>query len=154
MGQTVNMPGGNESTATELSHDKLMMNSRNQRGDVRARIVSISSDGGATWDTTYFDKTLIDPVNEGSLLTVGYKKGKNIIAFCNAADTKRRDNLTFRISYDDGKTWKKSFLIDKSPDGKGDYTAYCDLVKLGKKEIGVLYERDSYKEIVFTVVRW
>ena len=154
LSKTIDMPGSNESTATELSHDKLIMNSRNQRGDVRARIVSISSDGGKTWDTTYFDKTLIDPVNEGSLLTVGYKNGMNIIAFCNAADTKRRDSLTLRISYDDGKNWEKSYLIDKSPNGKGDYTGYCDLVNVGKKEIGVLYEKDNYKEIVFTVVKW
>ncbi len=154
LSNTINMPGSNESTATELSHDKLMMNSRNERGDVRARIVSISSDGGAKWDTTYFDKTLIDPVNEGSLLTVGQEKGKNIIAFCNAADTKRRDSLTLRISYDDGKNWKQSFLVDKSPNKKGDYTCYSDLVKVGENEIGVLYEKDSYKEIVFTVVKW
>ena len=112
MGKTVNVPGSNESTATELSDNKLMMNSRNQKGDVRARIVSISSDGGATWDTSYFDQTLIDPVNQGSLLTVGRKKGKNIIAFSNADDTRRRDNLTLRISDDDGKTWRKSFLLD------------------------------------------
>ena len=151
---TVNMPGSNESMATELSNDKLMMNSRNQKGDVHARIISISSDGGATWDSTYFDQTLIDPVNQGSILTVGLKKGKNIIAFCNAADTKRRDNLTLRISYDDGKTWKKSFVIDKSPDDKGDYTAYSDMVKISKKKIGILYEKDGYKEIVFTVVKW
>ena len=78
LSETVNMPGSNESTATELSNNKLMMNSRNQKGDVRARIVSISSDGGATWDTSYFDKTLIDPVNEGSILTIGKKHGKNI----------------------------------------------------------------------------
>jgi len=154
IGDNVSITGSNESTAAELSNGRLMMNSRNQRGDVRARIVSISSDGGATWDTTYFDKTLIDPVNEGSILTVGYKNRKNIIAFCNAADIKRRDSLTLRISYDDGKTWKKSYLIDKSPNEKGDYTAYSDLVKLGKKEIGILYEKDSYKEIVFTVVKW
>jgi sialidase-1 len=141
--------------ATELSGDKLMMNSRNQKGDVRSRIVSISSDGGATWDTSYFDQTLIDPVNQGSILTVGKKKGKNIIAFCNAADTKRRDNLTLRISYDDAKTWSKSIVIDKSADGsKGDFTAYSDLVNVGKKKIGVLYERNGYKEIVFTVVKW
>jgi len=98
---------------------------------------------------------LIDPVNQGSILTIGKKHGKNIIAFCNAADTKRRDNLTLRISYDDGKTWAKSIVIDKSADGsKGDFTAYSDLVKLGKKKIGVLYERNGYKEIVFTVVKW
>lgn len=155
LGATVNIPGSNESMATELSGDKLMMNSRNQKGDVRARIVSISSDGGATWDTSYFDQTLIDPVNQGSILTIGKQHGKNIVAFCNAADTKRRDNLTLRISYDDGKTWSKSFLIDKSEDGsKGDFTAYSDLVKLGKKKIGVVYERNGYREIDFTVVKW
>lgn len=152
---TVPMPGGNESTAAELSGDRLMMNSRNQKGDVRARIVSISSNGGVTWDTTYIDQTLIDPVNEGSLLTVGKKSRKNIIAFCNAADTKRRDNLTLRISYDDGESWKKLFVIDKSPgDTAKDYTAYSDLIKLNRKTVGVLYEKDGYKQIVFTTVKW
>ncbi|MCO6498268.1 MAG: exo-alpha-sialidase [Chitinophagaceae bacterium] len=154
LSENVVFPGGNESTATELSGSRLMMNSRNQRGDIKARIVSISSDGGATWDTSYFDKTLIDPVNEGSILTVGKKKGKNILAFSNAADEQRRDNLTIRISYDDGATWKKSIPVDKSPDGKGDYTAYSDLVKIGKKKVGILYESDGYKKIVFSVIKW
>ena len=36
--EVVNMPGGNESTAADLGHNKLMMNSRNQEGSVRARI--------------------------------------------------------------------------------------------------------------------
>jgi sialidase-1 len=155
LGATVNYPGSNESMAAELSHDKLMMNSRNQSGDVKARIVSISSDGGATWDTTYVDQTLIDPVNQGSILNIGTKKGKNIIAFCNAADTKHRDNLTLRISYDDGRTWSKAIVVDKSADSsKNDFTAYSDLVKLNKKIIGVLYERDGYKAIVFTAIKW
>ncbi|MCZ2460025.1 MAG: glycoside hydrolase [Chitinophagales bacterium] len=154
LGASVNYPGSNESTSAEMSKGKLMMNSRNQQGDVKARIVSISNDGGATWDTSYFDKTLIDPVNEGSLLTIKHKRRKNILAFCNAADTIRRDNLTLRISYDDGKTWKKSFVVDKSTDGKIDFTAYSDLVKMSKKKIGVLYERDDYKEIAFKAVLW
>ena len=155
LSENITMPGSNESTAAELSGGKLMMNSRNQSGDVKARIVSVSSDGGLTWDTTYFDKTLIDPVNEGSLLTVGSTKGKNIIAFCNAADTKHRDHLTLRISYDDGKTWTKAYVIDKSADGsEGDYTGYSDIVKLSRKKIGVLYEKGNYREIVFTTVRW
>jgi sialidase-1 len=154
LGATVNMPGSNESTAAELSGGKLMMNSRNQKGEIRARIVSISADGGSAWDSTYFDQTLIDPVNEGSILTIRNRKGKNILAFCNAADTKRRDNLTLRISYDDGKTWSKSIVVDKSEDGKGDFTAYSDLVKMKKSKVGVLYERNGYKEIVFTVMKW
>jgi sialidase-1 len=155
LGETVAIPGSNESMAAELSNGKLMMNSRNQKGDIRARIVSLSHDGGQTWDTSYFDQTLIDPVNQGSILTIGKKNGKNIIAFCNAADTKRRDNLTLRISYDDGKTWSRQYCVDKSTEGvKGDYTAYSDLVKMGRKNIGVLYEKDNYKQIVFTTVKW
>ena len=155
LGGTVNMPGGNESMATELSNSKLMMNSRNQRGNVRARIVSISSDGGESWDTTYFDKILIDPINQGSILTIGKKNGKAIIAFCNAADTKRRDNLTLRISYDDGLTWRKNIVVDKSTDStKDDFTAYSDIVKISRKKIGVLYERDNYSQIVFSVIKW
>ncbi|MCO5238074.1 MAG: glycoside hydrolase [Chitinophagaceae bacterium] len=154
LSETVNLPGSNESTATELSDNKLMMNSRNQKGDIRERIVSISSDGGATWDTTYFDATLPDPVNQGSILTVGMKKGKAIVAFSNAANAQRRDNLTLRISYDDGKTWAKNFVIAKSEKDKGDYAAYSDLVRISKNEIGVLYEKGDYSTIVFTVVKW
>ena len=130
-----------------------MFNSRNQKGDIRARIIGISSNGGETWDTTYFDRNLPDPVCQGSILTVGSKKRKNMVAFCNAADEKRRDNLTLRISYDDGKTWKKSFVIYKNPDQR-DAAAYSDIVKIGKKEIGILFEKDSYSQIVFTTVKW
>ncbi|HJW16106.1 MAG TPA: sialidase family protein [Flavisolibacter sp.] len=155
LGGTVAVEGSNESMAVELSQGQLMMNSRNQKGDVRARIVSLSIDGGNSWDTSYFDQVLIDPVNQGSLLAVAKKNGKNVIAFCNAADTKRRDNLTLRISYDDGKTWARQCVIDKSQERyKGDYTAYSDLVKTGKNKIGILYEKDNYKEIVFTTVKW
>jgi len=155
LSENVATPGSNESTATELSASRLMMNSRNQQGDVRARIVSISSDGGATWDTTYFDQSLPDPVCQGSILAIGTKKGKAILAFSNAADTRRRDNLTLRISMDEGKTWSRSYVVDKSSDkGQKDFTAYSDIVKLSKNRIGVLYEKDGYKEIVFKLVKW
>jgi sialidase-1 len=155
LGASIHMPGGNESMAAELSNDKLIMNSRNQRGDIKARIISITSDGGATWDTSYFDTTLIDPVNQGSILELGKKNGKSIIAFCNAADTINRNNLTLRISYDDALTWLKSFVIDRSDDiSKYDYTAYSDLVNTGKNQVGVLYERAGYSQIVFSVVKW
>ncbi|HEX2969591.1 MAG TPA: sialidase family protein [Bacteroidales bacterium] len=147
----VNLPGSNESTAVELSDNRLMMNSRNQRGDVRARIISVSLNGGETWDSTWFDRSLPDPVNEGSILSLE----KGIVAFSNAANEKRRDNLTLRISYDEGRTWKKNILVESSPDGKRkDFTAYSDLVRLSRKRIGVLYERDGYKQIVFTAIRW
>jgi sialidase-1 len=153
LGASLDVPGSNESMATELSKGRLMMNSRNQKGDIKQRIVSISSDGGATWDTSYFDKNLPDPVCQGSILTIGKKGKKNILAFCNAADEKRRDNLTLRISIDDGKTWTKSFVIDKAENTR-DNAAYSDIIKLSSSEIGVLYEKDNYSKILFTTVKW
>ena len=158
LGASLGVPGSNESMAAELINGKLMMNSRNQKGDIKARIVSISSNGGATWDTSYFDNHLPDPVCQGSILDIGTKKGKNILAFCNAADIASRDNLTLRISYEEGKTWKKNMVLDKNSnpysDKNKDYTAYSDIVKLGKKTVGVLYEKANYSQIVFTVVKW
>ena len=155
LSKNVNLPGSNESMAVVLSKDKMMMNSRNQRGNIKARIVSISSDGGASWDTTFFDLNLIDPVNQGSILNAGKKNGKVIIAFCNAADTQQRNNLTLRISFNEGKTWHRNFLIDKGdPNKNKDHTAYSDLVKISKRKIGVLYEKDNYNKIVFTVIKW
>jgi len=151
----VAMPGGNENMAAELSHSRLMLNFRNQKGDVRSRAVAISSNGGASWDTVYSDPRLPDPVCQGSILTIGERKGKNIIAFCNDADTRQRDNLTLRISFDDGKTWDKHFVLGKSPENySGAFTAYSDITKLSGHKIGVLYEKDNYSKIVFTIVDW
>ena len=138
---------------TEISEGRLLFNSRNQKGDIRARIIGISSNGGQTWDTTYFDRNLPDPVCQASILTIGKKNKRNILAFCNAADEKKRDNLTLRISFDDGISWKKSFAIYKNPTQK-DAAAYSDIVKVSKKRIGVLYEKDNYSQIVYTTVKW
>ena len=154
LSETVAIPGSNESTAAELADGSVMMNIRNQTGDIRARIIAVSSSGGAEWDTTYFDRQLRDPVCEGTLLAIGKRKGKNILAFCNAADTVHRDNLTLRISFDEGKSWDKNIVIDKAAAGKErNHTAYSDIVKITNKKIGVLYERDGYSQIVFTVVK-
>jgi sialidase-1 len=146
LSETVPFEGSNESTAAELSNDGLMMNSRNQTGSYR--IVSLSKDGGATWDTTYVDHNLPDPICEGSLLNIGTKKGKSVLAFCNNDATKSRDSLTLRISFDEGKTWKKKFLIDPKN------TAYSDIVKISENTIGILYEADGYKEIRFKPLKW
>ena len=146
LSETVPFEGSNESTAAELSNDGLMMNSRNQTGNYR--IVSLSKDGGATWDTTYVDHNLPDPICEGSLLNIGTKKGKSVLVFCNNDATKSRDSLTLRISFDEGKTWKKKFLIDPKN------TAYSDIVKISENTIGILYEADGYKEIRFKPLKW
>ncbi|HEY9260702.1 sialidase family protein [Chitinophaga sp.] len=153
LAESLPIPGSNEATAAELSAGRLMINTRNQRGDVKARLIGISDDGGATWNKTYTDKQLPDPVCEGSLLTIGWKKEKAILAFCNAADTATRDNLTLRISYDEGNTWPKSYVVASSGKSVPSYAAYSDIVKITDRQIGVLYEADNYARIVFKMVQ-
>jgi sialidase-1 len=157
LSESLNISGSNESTAAEISNNRLLLNARNQKGDIKQRITAISSDGGIHWDTTYFDKQLPDPICEGSIVTIGKRKGKAILAFSNDADTSYRNNLTLRISYDEGKSWKKSFLLDTNPnktDKQNDYTAYSDLVKIDNHRIGILYEKNNYSSIVFLIKQW
>ncbi|WP_400262177.1 exo-alpha-sialidase [Sphingobacterium sp. SG20118] len=154
IGNTIPFEGGNETMAAQISETGLYMNTRNQQGNVRNRIVSYSNDGGATWDTTFYDKNLPDPVNQGA--TLSWKKGKNyILAVCNAASEKDRDNLTLRISKDQGKTWYFNHVVAKAPTGYKDadsYSAYSDIVLINSKKIGVLYEKGNYETIVFDAV--
>lgn len=140
--------GSNESTAAELSGGRLMMNSRNQKGDIRQRIVAISQNGGQHWDTAYFDPQLPDPVCEGSILTLKRGSHYNILAFSNDASQQSRDSMTLRISFDDGNTWRRSYLIASKA------TAYSDIVAIGKKHVGILYEADGYQKIIFTKINW
>ncbi|SDE12244.1 sialidase family protein [Niabella drilacis] len=149
---SANVPikGSNESTAAPLCNGKLIMNSRYQTGTVKRRIVSVSSNGGQTWDTTYFDPNLPDPVNEGSLIS--FRSGKaSILAFSNAAHESKRDQLTLRLSRDGGKTWYRSITVAASGAGyKGSsYAAYSDLVLPNMKTIGVLFEKEGYSTIVY-----
>ena len=79
-----------------------------------------------------------------------------MLAFSNAADTKNRNNLTLRISDDEGMTWKKNIVIDNAIDPKmmSNNSAYSDIVLMNKNNIGILYEKDDYSKIVFTVMDW
>jgi sialidase-1 len=141
--------GSNESMAAQIGENSVYMTSRNQRLNPKQRIISISHDGGHTWVSSAPDPNLPDPVNQGAVLS--WKKGKGfVLAHLNAADEKDRNHLTLRLSKDGGKTWYYNKLIAKAPAGyKGAYAAYSDMVLINKHKIGILYEKDNYKEIVF-----
>ena len=65
--------------------------------------------------------------------------------FTNAASHKR-ENLTVRASYDEGRTWPSSRVLYPGP------AAYSTVIALQNGEIAVLYERgavDSIEKITF-----
>lgn len=155
LGATLPIPGSNESMAAELPDGGLIMTTRNQKGDIRNRILAFSSDGGAHWDTAYFEKALPDPVCQGSILTVWDKRKNAVLVHCNNADQRRRDDLTLNFSKDGGKTWGGTIRVDKAQSAeKRSWTAYSDLVSTSGRTLGLLYEQDDYARIVFREMRW
>jgi sialidase-1 len=66
------------------------------------------------------------------------------LLFCNPAVPKGRNHLTVRLSEDEGKTWPHSKLICEGS------SAYSSLAVLPGDEIGLLYERNDYKQLTFT----
>ena len=145
----VEIPGSNESTAAETGDGKVLMNIRNQHGTPRQRIMAVSNNGGNSWDTTYNEHTLIDPVCQGSMLHIALNKN-SVLLFSNLHAVKTRDSLGIKYSKDNGNTWQFSSYIEIAKHGyKGDWVAYSDLVEIHKNSIGILYERNNYQEIVF-----
>lgn len=145
---SVNYPSSNESTAAELSDGGILMNIRNQSGDSKNRLLAFSKSGGAKWDTFYIEKQLPDPVCEGSMINFTTKEGQKVLLFANLEHTTKRENLTLKVSADDGKTWRLGKVICKGS------AAYSDLVIQQDNKIGVLYEKDNYTTIIYESINY
>lgn len=132
----------NESKIVELNDGRWMINSRvNGQG---LRYVHFSDDEGKTWES-HAEETLIDPSCNASIIQYDFKKKKKgtPLIFANANSKDKRENMTVRISFDNGTTWSK---------GKTIYTggsAYSTLTVLKNGDIGLCFEKDNYKENVF-----
>jgi sialidase-1 len=112
------------------------MNSRDESGKSRARIVSISSDGGAHWNKTFIAHDLPDPACEGSMISYSPPGGMPVLLFSNLLNTnKDRQGLAVSESMDGGLTWPKHRVIDKGS------SAYSDLVAMRGDKLGILWER-------------
>jgi sialidase-1 len=140
----------NECTVAELSDGRLLLNMRNYDRSEKSRKVAASRDAGLTWNDIYSDKTLIEPICQGSLLQYSFAdEGKNRLLFLNPADADSRQNMTLRLSADEGLTWTKSMVLFGGP------SAYSDLTRLPNGNIGCLYEAgylNPYQGIIYKEV--
>jgi sialidase-1 len=139
MGSSTPQDMVNECTVAELSGGKVMLNMRNYDKNVKNRQVSLSKDGGQTWGTVYKDKTLIEPICQGTLLRYPLQGNKFSLLFSNPASSETRTNMTLKLSVNDGKKWKYSKVLHAGP------SAYSDMAVLSNGEIGVFFEAGTAK---------
>lgn len=134
----------NESTIVERADGSLLQNMRSYHKKNR-RAFATSRDAGATWSHVKFDEALIEPVCQGSILRYSWPEtgGRSRILFSNPAG-KERENLTVRLSYDEGATWAVSKVLHPSP------SAYSCLAVLPDKTVACLFEcgkKSPYEKI-------
>jgi len=135
-----------ESAVVETSHGSLLINMRSAL--TRNRLVSRSTDQGASWTPIESDATLIEPPCQASILRfTGGGRAKSRILFSNPADSTKRVKLTVRASYDEGKTWPVSkLLFCEAP------SAYSALAILRDRTVGCLYE--TGEQIPYDMIRF
>jgi sialidase-1 len=139
-----------ESKVMELADGTWMINSRVHHKGLR--IVHTSKDEGKTWET-HEEPQLIDPGNNASFIRyTAIKDGynKNRILFSNTKMKQGRQNMTVRISYDEGKTWSEGKTIYPGS------SAYSSMTILENGDIGLFFEKDAYtkNEFVSFSLEW
>ncbi|QOD03694.1 exo-alpha-sialidase [Pseudarthrobacter sp. BIM B-2242] len=141
----------NENKVAALADGRLLLHSR---GTPR-RLSATSDDGGATWSALVPIEDLPDPGDNGSLVRfdgrpsvtsfAGEETGSWLLA-TNNHDTALRRNTVLSLSTDDGRSWPAKLVLCPGS------SAYSTAARLPDGNIGVLYERQGYREIVFASV--
>ncbi len=156
----------NETCIVQLADGSVMLNTRSESHTHR-RIVTTSPDGATAWSAPRFDDALLEPICMASIVRVSDERtgGRNCIAFANPDNLARGDgqeapgksrdrvNVSIKLSYDEGRTWPHSRLLE---DGR---SGYSDLAVLSDGTILCFYERRSvdgsnYQIGLLTVARF
>ncbi len=137
-----------ENMVVQLSDGRIMQNMRDNRNredksDNNGRAVYTTEDLGESWiQHESHHGALIEPVCMGSLYkhtyTVAGGEKKSILLFSNPNSKYRRERLTIKVSFDEGKTWpeKHWLLLDQLALSGG----YSSLTTINNHTLGILYE--------------
>lgn len=148
-------PNPSETVALELADGRVMLNIRSESKRNR-RLIALSADGATGWSRPIFDEELFEPVCFASLirLTQQPAQGQNRILFANPDSQHSdrpplnwgawpRENLTVKLSYDEGQTWPVSKVLDSGVAG------YSDLAVGTEGLIYLFYEGGSAEGSMF-----
>ncbi len=145
-----------EAQVIELSDGSLMLNMRDDRGrdgKSGSRAVSVTKDLGVTWqEHPTSRRALIEPVCMASLDRFDFRRKDGsllpLVIFSNPASVTTRNNITLRISKDEGMTWPAEYdvLLDK-----GTAAGYTCLTQIDDHTVGILYE-SSKAHLLFQTI--
>lgn len=136
-----------ENKTVELSDGRVLLNSRDNANQ-GYRKVAVSTDGGASYGPVTQDTELPDPANNGAIARMfpnaaqGSADAKKLI-FTNANSKTGRENVSARVSCDDGATWPGVRTI------RSGFSAYSTVTRLEDGTFGVLYEGNYTDNIQF-----
>ncbi len=135
----------NENQVVELADGRILMDGRQRSGP--HRWVSISDDGGQTWNAPRPGQQITRVMCGIERFTLATGPGTRNRIVWSAPAGPGRENLTIWTSYDEGTTFKNPRRIYTGP------SAYSDLTILDDGTVGILWERGKergYQFITFT----
>ncbi|WOH18136.1 sialidase family protein [Paenarthrobacter sp. GOM3] len=148
--------GPNENKVACLDDGRLLLHSR----ATPHRLYAVSKDGGLSWSPLRPVADLPDPSDNGSLArfdglpsmasfavpgTSQPDTSRWLIA-SNNQDPHLRRNTVLSLSPDNGATWPAKLMVCPGS------SAYSTVTRLPDGNVGVLYERQGYREIVFASI--
>ncbi len=148
----------NETMITELSDGRVMLVSRSV-SKANRKIITTSTDGARSWTKPVFHEQLWEPICMASIASHPSKPGTLI--FSNPHTLKldkdgkevpagrgKRENLSIKLSRDDGKTWPVNKTLDSGP------SAYSDLAVLPDGTVLCLYEGKADIQVARFNLEW
>lgn len=138
-----------ESSLLELEDGRVLLNARSESLCNR-RVITLSDDGRSHWSPPHFDEQLFEPICCAGLVRLSGAdgQGRSRILFSNPDSLSGgryaspgsawpRENLTVRLSYDEGRSWPIARVLDAGPSG------YSDLAVGADGMLYCFYERGS-----------
>lgn len=142
-----------ECSVVQLGDGALMLNMRDNRNrgnkDVNGRRICTTIDLGESWkEHPTSRRALVEPTCMASLHRHEYMeegKKKSMLLFVNPNNYGTRDNLTLKVSFDDGMTWPEEhwILFDQYRSA-----GYSCITSIDENSIGILYE-SSQSDLAF-----
>lgn len=145
---TADFKNPSETMAIQLKDGSTMVNIRNVT-EKRRRGLSYSKDGISNWSKPVFSEELFEPICMATIIRIPEKQGGGML-FINpdSRDIGKhpRQNLTARISNDEGQSWPIKKVISSGPSG------YSDVAVADDGTVYCLYETNDGKGWNYSLV--